>query len=161
MAHRRHPGRRRSRRGCGGGSDLGRGPGPPPARPAGGTRRATPAAAERARPARRPIPARPLFLGSRFYRPYPYFGYYGAFFGPYAGPYAGAYAGPYGYGPYAFQYYGAYDYTGSVRLEVEPRETEVYVDGYYTGIVDSYDGFLQRPAPASRRARHRALPGGL
>ena len=114
----------------------------PPEQPAA---RAVPRpAAQRARPARRPIPARPLFLGSRFHRPYPYFGYYGAFYGPYAGPYAGAYAGPYGYGPYAFQYYGAYDYTGSVRLEVEPRETEVYVDGYYTGIVDSYDGFLQR-----------------
>ncbi|MEE2791805.1 MAG: PEGA domain-containing protein [Acidobacteriota bacterium] len=38
-------------------------------------------------------------------------------------------------------YYGS---RGSVRLEVKPVETEVYVDGYYAGVVDSYDGFFQR-----------------
>ena len=32
----------------------------------------------------------------------------------------------------------------SVRLEVTPRDTEVYVDGYYAGIVDDFDGMLQR-----------------
>jgi hypothetical protein len=31
-----------------------------------------------------------------------------------------------------------------VRLEVRPAETEVYVDGYYAGKVDGFDGFFQR-----------------
>ena len=32
----------------------------------------------------------------------------------------------------------------SVRLDVTPRDTEVYVDGYYAGVVDDFDGMLQR-----------------
>ena len=32
----------------------------------------------------------------------------------------------------------------SVRLEVTPKEAEVYVDGYYAGIVDDFDGVFQR-----------------
>jgi hypothetical protein len=32
----------------------------------------------------------------------------------------------------------------SVRLEVTPKDAEVYVDGYYAGIVDDFDGFFQR-----------------
>ena len=31
-----------------------------------------------------------------------------------------------------------------MRLEVKPAETEVFIDGHYAGIVDSYDGFFQR-----------------
>ena len=46
----------------------------------------------------------------------------------------------YGY-PY---YYGAYDYTGAARLEVKPREAQVYVDGYFVGVVDDFDGTFQR-----------------
>jgi len=32
----------------------------------------------------------------------------------------------------------------SVRLDVSPHDAEVYVDGYYAGIVDDFDGMLQR-----------------
>ena len=32
----------------------------------------------------------------------------------------------------------------SIRVEVTPQDTEVYVDGYYAGIVDDFDGLLQR-----------------
>jgi len=32
----------------------------------------------------------------------------------------------------------------SIRLDVTPRDAEVYVDGYYAGIVDDFDGMLQR-----------------
>ena len=32
----------------------------------------------------------------------------------------------------------------SVRLEVTPRDAEVYVDGYHAGIVDDFDGMFQR-----------------
>jgi hypothetical protein len=30
-----------------------------------------------------------------------------------------------------------------LRLKVRPREAEVYVDGYFAGIVDSFDGVFQ------------------
>jgi PEGA domain len=32
----------------------------------------------------------------------------------------------------------------AARIQVTPRETEVYVDGYRAGIVDDFDGFTQR-----------------
>jgi hypothetical protein len=32
----------------------------------------------------------------------------------------------------------------SLRLQISPRDTEVFVDGYYAGIVDDFDGFMQR-----------------
>ena len=35
-------------------------------------------------------------------------------------------------------------YESAVRFDVDPTATEVFVDGYYVGIVDSYDGIFQR-----------------
>jgi hypothetical protein len=32
----------------------------------------------------------------------------------------------------------------SVKLEVKPKQAEVYIDGYYAGIVDDFDGAFQR-----------------
>ena len=55
---------------------------------------------------------------------------------------------PYSYG--WFPPYGTYGYApllgqeSSLRIQVTPRETEVFVDGYYAGTVDDFDGFLQR-----------------
>jgi hypothetical protein len=40
--------------------------------------------------------------------------------------------------------YGVQIYYGDVRLEVRPRNAAVYVDGYYAGIVDDFDGVFQR-----------------
>jgi hypothetical protein len=40
--------------------------------------------------------------------------------------------------------YGNYRYYGDLRLKVRPRDAAVYVDGYYAGIVDDFDGFFQR-----------------
>jgi hypothetical protein len=76
-----------------------------------------------------------------YYRPYyyPYWGWYGLGFG-FGYPYAW---GPYPYYGYPY-YYGAYDYTGAARLEVKPREAQVYVDGYFVGLVDDFDGTFQR-----------------
>ena len=95
-------------------------------------------------PSRAVIRARPRFGGVRFHRPYlgAYAGFHHSFHhGPYLFPYG---YGPYGYGPWLAPGYGGYGYGSAVRLEVDPEETEVYVDGYYTGVVDSFDGFLQR-----------------
>ncbi|HEV3139693.1 MAG TPA: PEGA domain-containing protein [Vicinamibacterales bacterium] len=50
--------------------------------------------------------------------------------------------GPYPYPyPYPFRYR---DPGAAVRLEVKPKEAEVYVDGYYAGIVDDFNGVFQR-----------------
>jgi hypothetical protein len=40
--------------------------------------------------------------------------------------------------------YGRYVLYGDLRLKVSPRDAAVYVDGYYAGIVDDFDGFFQR-----------------
>ena len=90
---------------------------------------------------RGPVRGRVILVGG--YYGYPRFVYYDPWFDPWYqwGPY-----GPYTpYGPYRSYPYGFRDeLTSSVRLEVTPRETEVYVDGYRAGSVDSYDGFFQR-----------------
>ena len=57
----------------------------------------------------------------------------------YGSPYSGR---VYGYvGP---RYYGTRIYYGDIRLQVRPRNAAVYVDGYYAGIVDDFDGVFQR-----------------
>jgi hypothetical protein len=61
------------------------------------------------------------------------------------GPYYGGYYGA----PYHYQYpiYGpgrSYYGMGSVRVEVKPRNAEVFVDGYFAGTVDDFDGVFQR-----------------
>ena len=50
------------------------------------------------------------------------------------------------YYPWAYPPYGPYSYVAdsSVRLEVKPQQAEVFVDGYYAGIVDDFDGTFQR-----------------
>ncbi|MBX7186064.1 MAG: hypothetical protein K1Y01_13050 [Vicinamibacteria bacterium] len=40
--------------------------------------------------------------------------------------------------------YGRYVSYGDLRLRDFPRDAEVYVDGYYAGVVDDFDGFFQR-----------------
>jgi len=46
-----------------------------------------------------------------------------------------------------YSYYGGsgsqYPPTGSVRLKVKPRDAQVFVDGYYVGVVDEFDGNFQ------------------
>ena len=62
----------------------------------------------------------------------------------YPGFYYGGYPGYYGYAApyYGYPYY--YDLGGSLRLQVKPREAEVFVNGYYAGKVDDFDGTFQR-----------------
>ena len=52
----------------------------------------------------------------------------------------------YGYG-YGYPYYGygyPYDISASLRVQVTPREAQVFVDGYFAGTVDDFDGTFQR-----------------
>jgi len=46
--------------------------------------------------------------------------------------------------PYPYPYDFGYELTGEVRIQVSPREAEVFVDGYLAGVVDDFDGFFQR-----------------
>ena len=125
----------------------GAGGGPPSAGGGGGGRPAGPGA--------------PVYRSGRpVYGPgvgrYPYYGYRSRYYGyPYAYGWYGYpsfYAGwGYGYGwPYGgYPYYGgygvgAYDTSSALRLEVTPKEAEVYVDGYMVGTVDEFDGTFQR-----------------
>jgi hypothetical protein len=66
-----------------------------------------------------------------------------------------AYAYPYFYDPfwwgfYDFQYrrypypYPYYYQTAELRIQVQPKQAEVYIDGYLVGTVDNFDGVFQR-----------------
>ena len=51
------------------------------------------------------------------------------------------------WGPYPFYGYGAYPIGGAatdVRVLATPKQAEVYVDGFYAGVVDDFDGTFQR-----------------
>lgn len=73
-----------------------------------------------------------------------------------AGPPVVIVGGPYGpydpwwWGPYPGYPYPPYPGTvyvnagASLRLQVTPRDAEVYLDGYLVGTVDDFDGFFQR-----------------
>jgi hypothetical protein len=98
--------------------------------------------------ASRPVVARPTVFVGGYYYPSFYRAslWYDPFFlgsGPGWGP------SFYGYGPVYYQYpiYGrgrGYDSSGSVRLQVSPRQAEVFVDGSFAGTVDDFDGVFQR-----------------
>jgi len=88
-------------------------------------------------------------------------GYGPAFYDPWYSPY-GYWYSPYGvYPPYYGRYYGGvYDLSTSLRLQVRPRETQVFVDGYYAGTVDDFDGIFQRlNAEPGEHALELYLPG--
>jgi hypothetical protein len=88
-----------------------------------------------------------------YYDPWGYGYGYGGYYG------GGGYGGYGGYDPWSGGGYydpwvGGYSssqgsYTsntddGSVRLKIKPRDAEVYVDGYFVGTVDDFDGVFQR-----------------
>jgi len=78
------------------------------------------------------IPSSPLLWGG---------GFYSGFYPPYY-PGFGLW---YGYPMFGFPP-GVYpqDHAVTVRLQVSPREAQVFVDGYAAGVVDDYDGVFQR-----------------
>jgi hypothetical protein len=83
------------------------------------------------------------YYGSPYYygRNYYYDGYDPFFYGYYGySPFY--YSGAYGYAP--SYYRGRYRDSGSLRVIAEPEQTRVYVDGYYAGIADDFDGIFQR-----------------
>jgi hypothetical protein len=51
---------------------------------------------------------------------------------------------PWGLWPYIDPLYMRTAAMSSVRVQVQPVQTEVFVDGYFAGVVDSFDGTFQR-----------------
>ena len=47
------------------------------------------------------------------------------------------------YGPGYYAHSPGYDF-GGVRLQMRPRDAQVFVDGHYAGIVDDFDGTFQQ-----------------
>jgi PEGA domain len=86
-------------------------------------------------------------LGYLFYDPF-YYGYGGYGWGdPYGYGYGAGYGGGYGYGGGGSGGYAvsrSYRESGNLRLKIDPKNAEVYVDGYYVGVVDSFDGAFQK-----------------
>lgn len=97
-------------------------------------------------------PARPdggkvVIVSPSYYGSY-YRGYYGGYYPwGYGGLGLGGYYGWYDPWRYDRGYYGrSYSsaYEGGLRLRVKPSHAEVFVDGYYAGIVDEFDNSFQR-----------------
>jgi hypothetical protein len=55
---------------------------------------------------------------------------------------------------------GATSLSGRLRLKMRPREAEVFVDGFYAGVVNEFDGIFQslRLAPGGHKIEVR-MPG--
>lgn len=68
-----------------------------------------------------------LFLGAGFYDPFYY---------------------PYGLFPFPYYPYAAYSsdlaLDSNIKVKVTPKEAEVFVDGYYAGVSDNFDGTFQQ-----------------
>jgi hypothetical protein len=78
------------------------------------------------------------------------------FYDPWSGSGYG-WGDPFGYGGYGYGGYGyggggsggyavsrEYRDSGNLRLKIDPKQAQVYVDGYYVGVVDSFDGAFQK-----------------
>ncbi len=95
------------------------------------------------RPAGRPVVVasprviRPFFYRTPFFHP----GFYGLYAPFFYSPYHWGFHGHYPYPPYGWRYR---DDMGSARIQVTPRNAEVFIDGYFVGTVDDFDGVLQR-----------------
>jgi len=87
---------------------------------------------------RAPAPRAGGVVIAAYYRPLFLPPFYSPFYDPWWYPYPFGSYPPYGWYPYP------YEDRASVRLQVSPRETEVFVDGYYAGTVDEFDGMFQR-----------------
>ena len=60
-------------------------------------------------------------------------------------PVGDPYGGGYGYGGGSSSSYGRGE-QGNLKLKVKPRAAKVYVDGYFVGTVDEFDGAFQKLA---------------
>lgn len=91
----------------------------------------------------------PIYPDYPYYPYYPW-GFWGAGYGfglgyLYYDPFFGGYG--YGYGSAGTGGYAvsqSYRDEGSLRLKINPKHAQVYIDGFYVGVVDDYDGAFQK-----------------
>lgn len=150
--------RRGSRAGGGGGATAGRAVPRGSYRPAPGPRTYAPANRGYRGPAVRTY--NNFYAYGRYGYPWGWYGsglYGGFYYGNWGFPYSWGLAyrsSPYwGYG-YGYPGYGyGYGYPGyavgvradgGIRLDLDVRDAQVFVDGYYAGLVDDFDGSLQQ-----------------
>ena len=88
---------------------------------------------------------------------YPFYQYGRYSYGRYGYPYWLRNRHPYHWNQPNYYYGPRYEPTGAIRLKVKPREAEVFIDGYYVGLVDEFDGVFQRlrlePGPKQLKIR--------
>jgi hypothetical protein len=109
-----------------------------------------------------------VVVGGGFYRPYFYSPFYydpfwfGVGFGTFYDPFYAGWYPLYAQYPYAYPRYPYYYGAGwaSARIQMKPRDAQVYVDGYFVGAVDQFDGVFQRlDVPAGEHELTVYLPG--
>ncbi len=90
------------------------------------------------------------YPGGGWYPYYPYYGwgypgFYGSYWWPYGswGWYGGYWGNPWGWGGGPVYHYVENE-SAAIRVLVDPSDARVYVDGYYAGTVDDFDGLFQR-----------------
>jgi len=123
---------------------------PPPAGRSGAQAKPRPAEPQGQAPKAKPRPPAPppRELPPRYFAPRTYYFppvslHRGHYYHPYFGFYFGPYYGP--YYPYPGPFVGPQEYSrATLRLKVKPVETQVYLNGYYAGEVDDFDGIFQR-----------------
>lgn len=117
--------------------------------------RAVPREQPRAKPKSPPREPSPHRQPDRSGLPHRYFAVPRAYYFPpvdlrasfYYHPYFGFYYGPY-YGPF-YPYPGPFDHrvrytVGALHIKVKPADAQVYLNGYYAGIAEDFDGVFQR-----------------
>lgn len=68
-------------------------------------------------------------------------GFYSPFYDPWFGP---GWGWGWGGSPWGWGGWSVAPPQASLRLDIRPRDAQVYVDGYFAGDVDQFDGALQR-----------------
>lgn len=89
---------------------------------------------------------RPVYYRPVYYRPAYYPGYYYSpfYWGIGFGFGYGWYPPYYWYPQYPAPYWRHENREVAARIEVTPRDAEVFIDGYLVGVVDNFDGTFQR-----------------
>lgn len=81
----------------------------------------------------------------RGYYPYYYYWHYPSYYGSYFnfgfGYFPGYYYYPYGYAYPGYRRAVAYEPQGALDLNVKPKDTQVFVNGYYVGTTGDFDGW--------------------
>ena len=80
----------------------------------------------------------------------------------------------YGYGDPGYAYSGSaaaaaavtavsqsYRENGWLRLKINPKQAQIFVDGYYVGVVDSFDGAFQKLGIEGGSHKIELKAGGL